>query len=80
MIVHVDISYKRTKNVDYEKKKENVSSSDKDTFVHDHFYKPIDFIDNDNATNKVNTTPTENVVVEPTETTIDLHVEPSGKT
>lgn len=69
MIVHVDISEKRTKNVDSKKKKEKVSTCDKYTSVHDHFDKPIDYVD----------TPTKNVVVEPTETTINPYVETSGK-
>lgn len=80
MIFHVDISEKRKKNVDYEKKKEKTSPSDKDTFVHEHFDKPIDSLKSINEGNKSNTSPTENVVVEPTETTRNPYVEPSGKT
>lgn len=62
------------------KKKANVNPSDKVTSVHDHLDKPDDYMDNKNESNKVNTTPTENIVVEPTETTIDSYVEPSGNT
>lgn len=80
MIIHVDISKKRTKNADSEKKKKKVSPSNTDTSVHGHFNKPIDYVENNNDVNKANTNPTENVVVKPAETTIDPHFKPFGKT
>ncbi|CAI8591743.1 unnamed protein product [Vicia faba] len=52
MIVHIDISKTRTKNSDSKKNTtfEKVSSSDKDTYVHEHINKLIYYMSNDNDT------------------------------
>lgn len=72
LVILVDVSTKISKNVDSKKTKtfEKVSLYDKDTYVHAHIVKPIDFVDND-----YDTTPTENIV-DYVETTTNPYVEP----
>ncbi|CAI8592416.1 unnamed protein product [Vicia faba] len=75
MIVPVDGPKTRSKNFDFMKNRtiEKVTLFDIDTSVHAHIDKLVNFLANED-----NTTPTKNIV-EPAQTTIDFHVEPSSE-
>lgn len=77
MIVLVDVPKIRVNNADFKKNKttKKLSPFYKDTFVHAHVDKPVDYMNNDNGANDVDTIPIKNII-DYAETNIDPNVEP----